>query len=70
MIGGYSLSSSGSYSVLLVKTDSQGNLTWFQTLDDSQLNSAGSFCQTADGRYIFSSATDRFVCLVKVSSSG
>ncbi len=70
LVGSYTLSYSSTSSVLLVKTDSQGNLTWYQTLDGVPISGAGVVCQTGDGGYVFSSFTARFPCLVKVTSTG
>jgi hypothetical protein len=70
LVGSYTLSYSSAYSVLLVKTDSQGNLVWYQTLDGVPIMGAGVVCQTVDGGYVFSSFTARFPCLVKVTSTG
>ena len=56
--------------VLMVKTNSQGNLVWYKIFDDWPLFSVGAVCQTVDGGYIFSSATDRFPCIVKANSIG
>jgi hypothetical protein len=70
LVGSFTLSYSSPSAVLLVKTDSQGNLLWYQSLDNYIINGAGVVCQTGDGGYIFSSFTDRFACLVKVTSAG
>lgn len=70
LVGSYTLSYSSPYSVLLVKTDSLGNLVWTQMFDQVPISSAGAIRQTGDGGYIFSSSTDRFICLVKVTSTG
>jgi hypothetical protein len=70
LVGSYTLSYSSPSAVLLVKTDSQGSLLWYQSLDNYPVNGAGVVCQTGDGGYIFSGFTDRFACLVKVTGVG
>lgn len=70
LVGIYRTSYSSPQGVLLVKTDSEGNMLWYQMLEDVPFSGAGAVCQTGDGGYIFASFTNRYPCLVKVTSTG
>jgi hypothetical protein len=70
LVGRYSFPFSSVQGLLLVKTDSQGNITWNQMLDGTPLSGAGTVTQTGDGGYLFVSYTNRYPCLVKITSIG
>jgi hypothetical protein len=70
VVGTYYPSASLPHHVLMVKTNSQGSLSWYKIFDEWPLYTVGAVCQTLDGGYVFSSATDRFPCIVKVSPMG
>jgi hypothetical protein len=62
-----------SYSALLVKIDSGGNLLWNQTYGGTQEISPCGLSQTSDGGYVIAASTQYFgfsLWLIKIDASG
>jgi hypothetical protein len=77
IITGYTRSyGAGVYDVYLIKTDANGNETWYKTFGDSSLDYGYSVQQTLDSGYIITGYTDSYgaggrdVYLIKADVNG
>jgi hypothetical protein len=70
LVGTYSFPFSSLQGLLLVKTDSQGNMIWNQMFEGGPLSGTGAVVETGDGGYLFASYTNRYPCLVKLTTAG
>jgi hypothetical protein len=67
---------SGNKDVWLIKTNASGDTLWTKTFGGSNYDCGASVCQTADGEYIITGATESFgageydVWLIKTNASG
>jgi hypothetical protein len=60
LIAGNGLDSTGRYDLLLMKTDSLGNLQWTKSWGGSSSDFTATIRQTADGGYLMSATTYTF----------
>ena len=72
IIAGYTYTISGHYDIYLVKTNSDGEMSWEQALDVKGYDYGLSVQQTSDGGYIIAGSCSGGidVCLVKTNSDG
>ena len=60
IVGNTNTFGSGDYDIWLIKTTSDGNLTWSSTIGGTESDRASSIRQTSDGGYIISGYTSSF----------
>ena len=76
IVGNTNTFGSGDYDIWLIKTTSDGNLTWSSTIGGTESDRASSIRQTSDGGYIISGYTSSFgdgssdAWIIKTDSNG